>query len=216
MRIVSILVAGTIFFLLGLVLLVPPVSAQKGGTVAILLPGKVGAVPFEFLIRNRGRIGGAGIETRVAASPANAAAIPRSEKQKGRKVVLVGFSLGARGIAKALSAGAPADGVVLVSGVLSMAMSGLGTPSKLPPTLIVHHRSDPCQATRPADVATFQNWAGGRARVVWIDTKARPGPDPAGAKQSLLDDPCGPYRAHGFHMQDSAAVAAIVSFIRSR
>ncbi len=216
MRLVSILVAGTIFFLLGLVLLVPPASAQKGGTVAILLPGQVGAVPFEFLMRNRGKIGGAGIETRVALSPGDAAQIARAEKQKGRKVVFVGFSLGARGIAKALNAGAPADGVVFVSGVLQMAMSGLGSAAKLPPTLIVHHRSDPCQHTRSADVGAFQQWSGGRARVVWIDTQPGAGPSPAGAKQSLLDDPCGPYRAHGFYMQDSQAVAAIVSFIRSR
>jgi len=216
MRLVSILVAGTIFFLLGLVLLVPSASAQKGGTVAILLPGKVGAVPFEFLMRNRSKIGGAGIETRVTLSPVEAAQIARAEKQKGRKVVFVGFSLGAMRIAKALKAGAPADGVVLVSGVLRKAMSGLGSSAKLPPTLIVHHRSDPCEATRSADVGAFQQWSGGRARVVWINTHPRPGSSPAGAKQSLLDDPCGPYRAHGFFMQDSQAVAAIVGFIRSR
>jgi predicted esterase len=208
----SLLPAGLgLLFLVGLGLLVPvpTASAQQGRTVAILMPGAGGGTPGDFLVRNRRRIGGAGIETRLTTSPSEAAEIARAEQQKGRKVVIVGMSLGAQHAGQALALGAPANGVVFVSGMLNEAASALGSPAKLPATLIVHHRHDVCQYTLPSVATSFQKWSGGKARVVWIDTTGTPPPGPKGG-------PCRPFGAHGFFAKDGPAVSAIVGFIRSR
>lgn len=173
--------------------------------MAILMPGSAGVHPNDFLIRNRDRISGAGIETKVTTSPGEAADIARSEKQKGRRVVLVGMSKGARDVAQALAGGAPANGVVFVSGGLREVASILGSPARLPPALIVHHRSDACPKTPPGGVGYFQRWSGGRASVRWMTAEASPD-----------RRPCGPDGAHGFFHQDNAPVSAIVGFIRSR
>jgi pimeloyl-ACP methyl ester carboxylesterase len=182
-----------------------PALAQQNRTVAILMPGASGGHPSDFLVRNRSRIGGAGIETRLTASPKQAAEIARSEKQKGRKVVLVGMSLGTVHVAQALAAGAPVDGAVFVSGNLRGAARALGSPERLPPSLVVHHRNDRCVKTPPSGVGFFQQWSVCRASVSWITTAG--GPD---------NRPCQPRGAHGFFMQDGPAVSAIVGFIRSR
>jgi hypothetical protein len=88
---------------LGILASTPTASAQESRTVAILIPGKGGVVPFDFPVRNQA--GSAGPGSKIA----------RSETQRGRKAVIVGMSAGALKSAKALSIGAPADGVVLVS-----------------------------------------------------------------------------------------------------
>ena len=100
MRCVVALLAG-----FGLISCTPPAFAQSGGTVAILMPGAGGVHPADFLIRNSSRIG-AGIATKVTTSPSQAAEMTRAEKQKGRKVVLVGMSRGALHVGQALAAGA--------------------------------------------------------------------------------------------------------------
>jgi hypothetical protein len=189
---------------IGLLLFAPTASAQQGGTVAILMPGASGGSPNDFLVRNRGRIG-AGIETRMTTSPSQAAEIARSEKKKGRKVVLVGMSRGALHVGQALAAGAPADGAVFVSGPLRNVASALGSDAKLPPSLVVHHRNDACRLTPPSGVGFFQKWSGGRANVTWITT--------TGGRD---DRPCQARGAHGFFMQDGPAVSAITGFIKSR
>jgi dienelactone hydrolase len=196
---------ATALVLLGLALLVPDASAQQGRPVAILMPGAGGIHPEDFLVRNRERIGAAGIETRITTSPGEAASLARAERQKGRKVVLVGMSRGAGDVAKALAAGAPANGAVLVSGGMRQVIDALGSSARLPATLIVHHRNDGCQKTPPGGVTRFQKWAGGNVRVVWIDGGGPPHPNP-----------CGPHGAHGFYHRDGQPVSAIVDFIRSR
>lgn len=190
---------------LGLFLTAPIAAAQQGRTVAILLPGAGGAVESDFLVRNRGKINGAGIEARVTTSPGEAVAIARSEKQKGRKVVIVGMSQGALRAGHALSAGAPVDGMVLVAGPLRKVASTIGSSAKLPATLIVHHRNDACPRTPPSDVAYFVQWSGGKAAVAWIGTSGTRHPNP-----------CGPFGAHGFYRNDGPAVSAIIGFARSR
>lgn len=139
-------------------------SAQQSQTVAILMPGASGGGPNDFLIRNRGRIGGSGIETVVTTSPSQAANLARSEKQKGRKVVLVGMSLGALHVGQAIAAGAAADGAVFVSGPLRNVAGAIGSAAKLPPSLVVHHRNDACEKTPPSGVSFSSNGqAGGHA-----------------------------------------------------
>ena len=180
-----------------------PAWAQ--GTVAVLMPGAGGAVPTDFLMRNRSHIEGSGIPTVVAVQPGEAAAAVKAQKAKGHKVVLVGMSRGASFAATAIKSGARPDALVLVSGNYGLVRSTLGSAALLPPTLVVHHRNDACAKTRPGGVGGFVQWSGGKASVRWIanDGKAPP-------------NECGPRGAHGFYMKDGAAVGAIVSFIRAR
>jgi hypothetical protein len=200
MRRTSLLAIG-----LGLALSSPAAWAQQGGPVAILMPGAGGVHPMDFLVRNQGQIRGAGIETRVTTSSSEAAGIARAERQKGRKVVIVGMSKGTLDTARALAAGAPANGAVFVAGNLRGVASILGSPASLPPALVVHHRNDACDRTPPSGVGFFQGWGRGRVSVRWIATQG-----------SADGRPCGPRGAHGFYMQDGPAVSAIVGFIRSR
>ena len=179
-----------------------PAQAQ---TLAILMPGAGGAVPGDFLMRNQARIEAAGIQTLVTTSSSQAASVSQTELAKGRKVVIVGMSLGATHVASALASGAKVRGAVLVSGVYEQAKANLGSPALLPTTLMIHHSADACRLTTPEIARSFQQWAGGKATIRWINTRG--GEDPR---------PCGPRGAHGFFMQDGPAVSAIINFIKSR
>ncbi len=189
--------------LAGVVFVGVTASAQQGRPVAILIPGAGGPVPIDFLMRNQSRISSAGIETKVATSPREAVAIAKAERKAGRKVVIVGMSRGASMAASALAAGAPANGVVFVSGGLDDVRSRLGAPARLPRTLVVHHRQDACVKTPPQAVPAFVGWSRGKARVVWVNTSGAP-----------PRNPCGPRGAHGYFMQDGPAVSAIINFVR--
>lgn len=193
-------------FLLLLVLL--PIQdgvAQAKRPVAILIPGAGGVTPSDFLIRNRRRISGSGIEVKVTTSGSRAASIVREMKKRKRKVVIVGMSKGGLAAGAAIASGPKPDGLVLVSARLRSVAARIGRASRLPATLIVHHRHDRCHLTPPRGVRSFRNWAGGKVRVRWINTDGR--------RQRRR---CGPFGAHGFFRKDGAAVSSIVSFIRSR
>jgi predicted esterase len=174
-------------------------------TLAILMPGAGGATASDFLVRNKGRIGGSDVSVVVTTSSGQAASLSQSASGNGRKVILVGMSRGSIDVANALAAGAKANGVVLVSGAYDKVRSSVGSPSRLPPTLLIHHRKDECDVTPASAVAPFVAWSGGRASTQWIDNQGAPAPNP-----------CGPRGAHGFFMQDGAAVSAINGFISSR
>ena len=185
--------------------LAPGALAQQGKTLAILMPGAGGAVSTDFLIRNRGRISGAGLDTQVATSAEQAASIARTEAAKGRKVVVVGMSQGGNKAGQVVAAGAPLAGVVFVSAPLRLVAGAIGAPAKMPAALVVHHRQDGCQRTLPEGVGYFQKWGGGKVSVRWINTTGKEAPNP-----------CGPRGAHGFYMQDGQAVSAIIEFVRAR
>jgi hypothetical protein len=119
--------------------------------------------------------------------------------------VIVGMSRGAGDAAAAIAAGARPAGVVLVSGVYARAMAALGTPDKLPTTLVVHHARDICRFTLPGAATEFVAWTRGRATLQWINTEGEPS-----------DNPCNARGAHGFFRKDGPAVAAIVAFVRAR
>ena len=191
--------------LLGLALFPSMALAQQKGTVVVLIPGSGGPVPNDFAMRNQGRIGAAGFETKVAVTAGEAAAAASAAKSQGRTAVFVGMSRGANVAASALASGAPAAGVVFVSGNLREVAARLGSPAKLPAALIVHHRNDACASTPPSGVDFLQKWSGGKARVSWISNTGAAAPNP-----------CGPHGAHGFFKNDGAAVSAIIGFIRSR
>jgi predicted esterase len=182
-----------------------PTPDTGKGTLAILMPGAGGATESDFLVRNKGRIGGAGVSVVVTTSSGQAASLSQSASDQGRKVFLVGMSRGSIDVANALAAGAKANGVVLVSGAYDKVRASVGSPSRLPTTLVIHHRNDECHATPASAVAPFVAWSGGRASTQWIDNQGAAAPNP-----------CGPRGAHGFFMQDGAAVSAINGFISSR
>ena len=190
---------------LGFALFPSAALAQQKGTVVVLIPGSGGPVPNDFAMRNQRRIGAAGFETKVAVTAGEAAVAASAAKSQGRKAVFVGMSRGANVAASALASGAPAAGVVFVSGNLKEVAARLGSPAKLPAALIVHHRNDACASTPPSGVDFLQKWSGGKARVSWISNTGAAAPNP-----------CGPRGAHGFFMNDGAAVSAIIGFIRSR
>jgi hypothetical protein len=123
------------------------------------------------------------------------------------KVTLVGTSRGTQRAARGIAAGARPARLVLTSGFLTdasgdrdNAIAILGSPAALPPTLIVHHRHDECGKTSPEGVAPFLAWAGGRARVVWLDGGASEGP------------PCEAFAHHGFNGIDGQVVGVVSGF----
>lgn len=182
-----------------------------GGTTLVLVPGAGGAVPSDFLIRNQRNFQAYGLGTVVATSAGQAASAANQIAAQGGRPVLVGMSAGTPKVAQAVAQGARAAGLVLVAGSLVPNPKGVsviqafGSPARLPPTLVVHHRQDECRLTPPEAVGSFVGWSGGRARVSWIDGGG--GGD---------GRPCGPMSAHGFVGQDAQAVAAIASFARSQ
>ncbi|MDI4656633.1 alpha/beta hydrolase [Xanthobacter autotrophicus] len=176
-------------------------QAGKPRATAILVPGAGGAVPSDFLIRNRAALEQRGIATIVAQGNVGAAVASAS-----RPVVVVGMS---RGTLAAAAGSSRANGLVLVSGPLmpgpapNSVKAVAGSPSALPATLIVHNPNDACASTPASGVAPFQAWSG-KAQIAWVNSGPGQG------------NPCGPFAAHGFAGNDDAAVSAIASFILSR
>ncbi len=126
-----------------------------------------------------------------------------------RPVIVVATSMGTHRAAQGLVAGAMPDRLVLTSGLLSKASGSddtvqtiLGTPNRLPRTLVLHHREDRCRLTLPAGVAPFQAWAGGRVQVEWMS-----------GGQTDEANPCRFSAHHGFAGQDDELVARIVKFM---
>ena len=179
-------------------------SPAAAANVAVLMPGSSGIVPGDFLVRNEGRFRAAGIRTIMTTSPSSAAEAIAAETSQGRKIVIVGMSRGSVDVASALASGARPSGAVFVSGLHSMVMATLGSPDRLPATLVVHHSQDACRRTPPSDASRFVAWSGGKARIQWINTTGEPS-----------SNSCNAQGAHGFFRQDGPAVSAIVGFIKS-
>lgn len=192
-------------FLAAALVLVVPAAAQAQERVAILMPGAGGGLPNDFLVRNKARIESAGIRAIMTTSPSQAVSISQAESAKGNKVVLVGMSLGVTHAASALAAGAKVNGAVLVSGMYNEAKANLGSPSRLPNTLMIHHSADLCPVTSPDIARSFASWSGGKARIQWINV--------TGTSEGRY---CGARAAHGFYQKDGPAISAMIGFIKSR
>lgn len=186
----------------------PPGKARAGlvlltggdGYVGIGADGDV-ARGANWIVRTRGAYARSGIASILVdgdADPAKAIEIMRGIAPR---VIVVAMSRGSLKV-PGLLASHP-DGVVFASSMLSDVQSGLGDPSRLPPTLIVHHRQDGCRGTTPEAAVAFQSWAGSRARTVWIDGGSSSG------------NPCQPRAYHGFVGREGAVVSAITGFAGS-
>lgn len=160
------------------------------------------------LVRTREAYAAQGFAVLVPEGDVDVAAAVAAMKKYGA-VTLVGTSRGTQRAARGIAAGARPNRLVLTSGFLSEASGDgdnviaiLGSPALLPPTLIVHHRQDGCRKTLPAGVEPFLAWAGGRARVKWLD---------GGTSDGNL---CEARAHHGFAGIDSQVVSVVAGFAR--
>jgi hypothetical protein len=70
---------------------------------------------------------------------------------------------------------------VLTASFLGEVRSHIGSPDKLPRTLIVHHKQDGCRHTSPSGVQPFKAWGGAKVTVEWMEGGTDVG-DPCQAK----------------------------------
>jgi hypothetical protein len=124
-----------------------------------------------------------------------------------RPVTVVATSRGTLRAARGIAAGARPDALVLTSGFLTDQSGGgenvaniLGSPARLPHTLVIHHRHDACHLTQPAGVDPFIRWAAGKARAVWVD----------GGTNAAA--PCRARAYHGFNGLDARIVSLVAGF----
>lgn len=168
------------------------------GRLGITSDGEITTLAGNSVIRNRRAFVAGGFATLALSSSGSPAAAIEAMKKIARPVVVVGTSRAATRMHRALSA----DALVITSGILDEFQSNVGSPDALPPTLIVHHRNDGCRVTQPALVPAFQQWAGSRARVTWLDGGRDDG------------DPCQAQGHHGFSGIDGKMVGAVLGFAR--
>lgn len=193
----------------GRALLNKPAGKARAGLV--LLTGGDGYVGIgadgsvarngNWIVRTRAaylRNGIASITLDGGADPAKAVEYMRGIAPR---VIVVAMSRGALKVADTLAA--RPDGIVFASSILDGARGMIGDPSRLPPTLIIHHKQDSCRLTLPESAVAFQQWTGGKARLVWIDGGSSTG------------DPCQARAYHGFIGREGQVVSAITSFAGS-
>lgn len=179
--------------------------AGGDGRIGVRADGTI-AKQGNQLVRTRKAYAERGFAVLVPEGDVDVQAAIRLMRKHG-PVTVVGTSRGTQRAARAIAAGAKPDRLVLTAGFLSDASGDtdnviniLGSPARLPPTLVVHHRSDQCRKTRPAGVAPFIAWAKGKARVVWL----------AGGRSSGRF--CGARAHHGFAGIDASVVESVAGF----
>ena len=153
-----------------------------------------------WIVRTRRNYAASGIASLLIDAGANPGAAVTFMRGIAPKVVIVAMSRGSTRVPQALSA--KPDGVVFASSMLDQVRQGIGAPSALPPTLVIHHRRDECPVTHFSMAGEFMAWAGSRARLVWID---------GGTSQGRI---CAGRAYHGFVGREGAVVGAITGFMR--
>jgi len=170
--------------------------------------GHIGGKKNNQLVRTRTAFVEHGLAVLVVDSDVNLAAAVNYMRKIKSPVTVIGTSRGTLRAAKGIARGAQPDALILTSGFLS-AESGsrkqnvvaiLGSPAKLPRTLVIEHRHDGCHFTKPAGVAPFIRWAGGKARVDWVDGGTTRG------------NPCKAKSHHGFYGIDARVVSLELGF----
>ena len=124
-----------------------------------------------------------------------------------KPVTVVGTSRGTQRAARGIYKGAKPDKLVLTAGFLSNASGDtenvtniLKNPNLLPPTLVIHHRSDHCKHTLPSGVQDFVSWSKGKSKIVWLD----------GGEE--VGNPCEAQSYHGFRGIDQKVVDLVAEF----
>lgn len=154
-----------------------------------------------WIVRTRDAYLGSGIASITLDANADPAKAVEYMRGIAPRVIVVAMSRGALKVAGTLPA--RPDGIVFASSMLDEARGMIGDPSRLPPTLIIHHRQDTCRVTLPESAAAFQQWTGGKARLLWIDGGSSTG------------NPCQARAHHGFIGREGQVVSAISGFAGS-
>ncbi len=179
------------------------------GVLGITPDGSITRLRGNQLVRTRRSYVTSGFATLTIDQGVDLGAAVQYMRGIASPVVVVGTSRGtlraAAFVAGASGASRP-DGLVLTSGFYGTGQSvqsSAGSPDRLPPTLVVHHRKDSCRLTAATDVPAMQQWGGSRVRVAWLDGGRESGP------------PCEAGGHHGFAGIDGQVVAAVARFARS-
>jgi hypothetical protein len=169
--------------------------------------GSIGNLRNNQLVRTRDAYKAQGLAVLVVDAGVNLAAAVNYMRAIKSPVTVVATSRGTLRAAGGIARGAKPDALVLTAGFLSSASGGekhvmgiLGSPERLPPTLVIHHRHDGCRHTQPAGVEPFIKWAGGKARVAWLDGG------------QTVGNPCQAKSHHGFLGLDDRVVSLAAGF----
>jgi hypothetical protein len=190
-------------------LLNSPTGGAKAS--AILIPGGDGELGVKpdgsfsglkgnQLVRTRKAYLGQGVATLTIDSGVNVAAAVAYMRKLGGPVAVVATSRGTLRVASSLAA--KPDAIVLTAGFLDDVRGAVGSPSRLPRTLVVHHRQDGCKKTPPQAVEPFKAWGGAKVTVVWKSGGVNEG------------DPCQAKGYHGFSGLDGEVVSTVASFAK--
>lgn len=190
----------------GNALLNAPAGKAKAGLVLLtggdgnLGIGADGSVARQgnWIVRTRGVYAASGMASLLVDGGVDVNLAIAHMRQIAPKVVVVAMSRGSLKIPAALNSNP--NGIVLASSFLGEMDDVLGDASRLPPTLVVHHKLDTCRYTSAEDVPGFMQWAGKRARLVWVDGGTSEG------------DPCQARAYHGFIGREGQVTSAISSF----
>ncbi|HET7848813.1 MAG TPA: alpha/beta hydrolase [Pseudolabrys sp.] len=175
------------------------IGAAPGGVITRLKGNQ--------LVRTRKAYEAHGLAVLVVDAGVDLAAAVNYMRKIKSPVTVIGTSRGTLRAAQGIAAGARPDALVLTSGFLSNdsgssqnVVNILGSPAKLPRTLVIEHRQDGCRFTAPAGVEPFIRWAHGKARVVWVDGG------------TSFGNPCEARAHHGFNGLDGRIVSIAAGF----
>jgi hypothetical protein len=177
------------------------------GYIAAGPGGTIGKLKGNQLVRTRNGYLARGLAVLIVDADVNLARAVDYMAAIKRPVTVVATSRGTLRAAHGIAGGAKPDALVLTSGFLTDGSGSgqnvaniLGSPRLLPRTLVIAHRHDTCRFTQPAGVEPFIRWAGGKARVTWLDGGMDSG------------DPCQAGGHHGFNGLDGQVVSAAAGF----
>jgi hypothetical protein len=170
----------------------------------VLLPGDAGLSDLDPLQRARMKYVEKGFAVLSISQETVIRAAMKYASETAKPVSIAAVSSGVRRLAGAIATpGFRARKVIFVSGNLDSVREIVGSPDKLPSTLVIHHRKDGCSKTSPKQVDKFQAWGGSKVTVHWME----------GGNDS--GDPCGPRSHHGLAGLDDEVVNTITSFLEN-
>lgn len=177
------------------------------GKVDIGYDGAVGNMHDNLLVRTRFEYAERGLAVLVIDAKVDLKLAVDTMRRIKSPVTVIASDRGTLRAAQAIADGAQPDALVLISGILTE-QSGekenvagiLGTPTRLPATLVIEHRQDECEFSQPAGIVPFIKWSEGRASAAWLD---------GGHNGGAL---CGVLSHHGLAGLDARVVDASASF----
>jgi glycerate-2-kinase len=132
------------------------------GEIAAGPGGQIGRLKNNQLVRTRKAYQAHGLAVLVVDANVNLATAVDYMRKIKSPVTVIGTSRGTLRAAQGIARGARPDALVLTSGFLTDASGSgqnvaniLGSPGRLPKTLVIHHRQDGCRVTSPAGVVPF-------------------------------------------------------------